>query len=143
MKTFWILLFWNLKILIFQIFRFFQKNIFLELEKKNPELRFFSDNYSFDVKFSDLRQIWFPGPTSYRESTKTCSISKLLRFWVVQTGAPLSGAKNISPQTPETSPNSHRSGFSNTDPILMNPKVLINIGYKGLGKTIELTKPAV
>ena len=109
MKTFWILLFWNLKILIFQIFRFFQKNIFLELEKKIRSWDFFWDNYSFDVKFSDLsiydvfrvfgaRQIWFPGPTSYRESTKTCSISKLLRFWVVQTGVPLSGAKNISPK---------------------------------------------
>ena len=72
----------------------------------------------------------------------------LLNFEVAQIlgradrGAPLGRQKHF-PQTPETSPNSHRSGFSNTDPIVMNPKVLINIGYKGLGKTIELTKPAV
>ena len=74
---------------------------------------------------------------------KNCSISNFGSCGQSETGVPLSGAKNISPQTPETSPNSHRSGFSNTDPILMNPKVLINIGYKGLGKNLKLTKPAV
>ena len=110
MKTFWILLFWNLKILIFQIFRFFQKNIFFGTRKKKSGVEiFFWDNYSFDVKFSDLsiydvfrvfgaRQIWFPVPTSYCESKKNCSISNFGSCGQSETGVPLSGAKNISPK---------------------------------------------